>query len=317
MTINFETVLEELKSHDDILILTHASPDGDTLGSGFALLHALRAMGKRVKLKNNDELPKKFAYLYEGVQMPEFDEKYIVTVDVADFKLLGNDFRNIYGDKVDLRIDHHSSSADFAKMSYIEADSASNCEIIFNVIEGLGVTITKEISDCIYTGCCTDTGCFRYSNVTVRTHMIAAKLIEYGADYAGINVKMFETKSKNVLMLEKVSLESLEMFSEEKVAFITITQKMLNETSTDESDCDAICALTRQIEGVKVGVTFKEKKDGTIGISVRTYEPYDASAICKALGGGGHNRAAGCKFSCGMDEAKRRTLEQIAMILAK
>lgn len=315
MTINFETVIDELKAQDDILILTHASPDGDTLGSGFALLHALRAMGKRVKLKNNDELPKKFAYLYDGVDMPEFDEKYIVTVDVADFKLLGNDFRNIYGDKVDLRIDHHASSADFAKMSYVEADSASNCEIIFNIINALGVQITKQMADSIYTGCCTDTGCFRYSNVNARTHMIAAKLIELGADHAGINVKMFETKSKNVLMLEKLSLESLEMFNDEKVAFITITQKMHSEAGTDESDCDAICALTRQIEGVKVGVTFKEKKDGTIGISVRTYEPYDASAICQAMGGGGHHRAAGCKFSCDMDEAKRKTLEQIEKIL--
>lgn len=315
MIIDFQTVIDELKKQDDILILTHANPDGDTLGSGFALLHALRAMGKRVKLLNNDVIAKKYDYLCKDVQMPEFEEKYIVTVDVADFKLLGNDYRHIYGDKVDLRIDHHASSSDFARLSYIEADSASNCEIIFNIIVALGAEITPKIADCIYTGCCTDTGCFRYSNVTARTHLIAAKLIELGADCSGINIKMFETKSKSVLMLEKLSLEGLQMYCNDKIAYITITQEMLNSTGTDESDCDAICALTRQIEGVKVGVTFKEKKDGTIGISVRTYEPYDASAICKALGGGGHKRAAGCKFTCTMDEAKEKTYNEIINVL--
>lgn len=315
MNIDFQTLIAELKKQDDILILTHASPDGDTLGSGFALLHALRAMGKRVKLLNNDEFPKKFDYLTKDVAKPEFEEKYIITVDVADFKLLGNDFRHIYGEKIDLRIDHHASSVDFARLSYVESDSASNCEIIFNIVVALGVQFTPTIADCVYTGCCTDTGCFRYSNVTARTHIIAAKLIEYGADHGGINIKMFETKSKSVLMLEKMSLESLQMYCEEKIAYITITQAMLNETGTDESDCDAICALTRQIEGVKVGVTFKEKKDGTIGISVRTYDPYDASAICKALGGGGHKRAAGCKFTCSMDEAKELTYNEIIKVL--
>ena len=296
MKIDLNGAAGLLKEKNNILILTHRNPDGDTLGSGFALLRALKDMGKRARLINADGIPKKFAYLYEGIGEDDFTEEFVVSVDVAGRKLLGDTLLSEYGDRVDLAVDHHETSNYFAEKTYCESDSASCCEIIYLLIKAMGTPVTKEIADCIYTGMSTDTGCFRYSNVTPRTHRIAAELIEAGADHSRINVRMFETKTMGDFMLEKMCLDSLEVFGEGKVALIAVTKAMLSECGVDKAALDAIKPLTRQIEGVEIGITIKEESDGKTGISVRTGENYDASAICAHFGGGGHVRAAGCEL---------------------
>lgn len=297
MVISFQEAVNELKGADDILILSHVNPDGDTLGSGYALLRALRKLGKKSRLLCGDPINKKFSYLYEGIEEYDFEPSYIVSVDVAERKLLGDTLGEKYGERVNLAIDHHETSRRFAQKTYCEPDSASCCEIIYLIIKALGAEFDSDIASCIYTGCSTDTGCFRYSNVTPRTHRIAAELIECGARHAKINEIMFDTKTMNSLMLERRCLESLEVSAGGRLAVITVTQDMLSECNVDKSALDAIKPMTRQIEGVEIGITVKEEKNGKTGISVRTSEKYDAAAICAHFGGGGHVRAAGCEFS--------------------
>ena len=310
MLTDFSTAVSMLKNADKILILTHRNPDGDTLGSGFALLRALRQLGKRVKLLNADAINEKYAHLYEGLSEESFEEEFIVSVDVAERKLLG-DLMEKYADKVDLSIDHHGTGKLFAKKTYCESESASACEIVYEIIKALGAKIDKGIADCIYTGCSTDTGCFKYSNVTPRTHRIAAELIEYGADHSKINEKMFDTKSMNSIMLERMCYESLEVFGGGKVAVITVTKEMLRKSGTDKSALDAIKPITRQIEGVEIGLTVKEEDGGASGVSIRTSENYDASAICAHFGGGGHIRAGGCEIKDTPENAKEKVIDYI------
>lgn len=311
MTIDFNEAAGLLKESENVLILTHRNPDGDTLGSGFALLRALKNMGKRVKLINADPIPQKFAFLNEGIGEDDFEEDFVVSVDVAERKLLGDSLMEKYGDRVDLAIDHHGTSRLFADKTYCESDSASCCEIIYTLIKAMGTPITKEIADCIYTGCSTDTGCFKYSNVTPRTHIIASELIEAGADHSRINVRMFETKSMGDFMLQKMCLDSLEIFAEGKAAMISVTKAMLSECGVDKSALDAIKPVTRQIEGVEIGITVKEEDNGKVGISIRTGENADASAICAHFGGGGHVRAAGCEMKGTVEEAKEKIKKYI------
>ena len=311
MTIDFNEAAGLLKESENVLILTHRNPDGDTLGSGFALLRALKNMGKRVKLINADPIPQKFAFLNEGIGEDDFEEDFVVSVDVAERKLLGDSLMEKYGDRVDLAIDHHGTSRLFANKTYCESDSASCCEIIYTLIKAMGTPITKEIADCIYTGCSTDTGCFKYSNVTPRTHIIASELIEAGADHSRINVRMFETKSMGDFMLQKMCLDSLEIFAEGKAAMISVTKAMLSECGVDKSALDAIKPVTRQIEGVEIGITVKEEDNGKVGISIRTGENADASAICAHFGGGGHVRAAGCEMKGTVEEAKEKIKKYI------
>ena len=297
MLVDLKKAAELLKEADNILILTHANPDGDTLGSGFALLRALLKTGKKARLINNDSINKKFSYLSEGIECHEFREEFVVSVDTAERKLLGDAVEAEYGDKVDLAIDHHGISRLFAENTFCESESASCCELIYLVIKEMGIEIDPQIASCIYTGISTDTGCFRYSNVTPRTHRIAAELIEAGADHSRINVRMFETKSMNNIMLERMCLDSLKSYAEGKIALIAVTKAMLDECMTDKSALDAIKPITRQIEGVEIGITVKEEDGDKVGVSIRSSESYDAAEICAHFGGGGHARAAGCQFS--------------------
>lgn len=316
MKIEFHTALQRLRTCEDVLILTHANPDGDTLGSGCALFWGLKKLGKRVKLLNSDPIPEKYQYLFRGLQNDVFEERYIISVDVADKALLGAALEESYGDRVDLSIDHHGTNRLFAKETYVESDAASACETVYLLLLSLGVTFCPEMADCLYTGVSTDTGCFRYSNVTARTHRIAADLIERGADHTAIDVAMFETKDMSFLRLQQKCLEALELYFDGRVSVLSVTRALLEETGCKDEDCDAIVALSRQIAGVQIGVTFKEKKDGTLKVSVRTHEGVDAAAICAVFGGGGHKRAAGCQFTCGKDEALRRMLPVLECALA-
>lgn len=310
MKYDIHRASEALKSYEDILILTHALPDGDTLGCGYALCRALRALGKRATVQCSDEIPKKYSYLWEEMDEQEFEPKNIVAVDVADPKLLGKKLR-VYENDIDLCIDHHISNLLYAKATLLDSDAGATAEIIFMVIKNMGVEIDKYTADCLYTGISTDTGCFKYNNTTSRTHRISAELIDLGADSAEINRIMLDTKSVAYLELQRLALESLELHFEGKCAIVSLSKDMFDKSGTNESDSEGIAALPRQIEGVYVGVTLRERAENQIRASVRTHKPINASEICKKLGGGGHFYAGGCKFKATLEESKAMILEVI------
>lgn len=315
MKINVEKCAHILKNKDNILILCHANPDGDTLGCGYALLRALSKMGKRVKLACDDTVPSKFSYLFDDIKPVDFKEEYVVAVDVATEDLLGG-LKGAYAGRIDLCIDHHGTNTDYAKNLLLNADAAAACEIVLKVIKALGVSIDKKMADCLYTGLSTDTGCFKYSSTTSNTYRAAAELIDMGADNGYINRLMFETKTKTYAALERLALEGMEFFLDERVCVITITNEMYEKTGSSELEIEPIAPLTRQIEGVEIGLTIKEKKDGTCKCSLRTFESVDASKLAGCFGGGGHKQAAACKFNCSCEEAKKMLVEKCEEFLS-
>ncbi len=307
--IDVAKAAELLNAADNILILTHRNPDGDTLGSGFALMHALRSTGKKAKVLCCDEIPKKYFYMF-GEKQEDFSAEYTVAVDVADIKLLGNGLSREFENKIDLCIDHHGSNTEYADNLLLRS-CAATCEIVYDIVNALGVEITPLIADCLYTGISTDTGCFLFSNVTPETHIIAADLIKKGADYVNINKVMFETKSIGYFKLEELALNTIKTYFGGKCAVMSITQKMLSESGTDESDCDGIAGIPRKIDGVLVGVTVRERNDGSYKVSLRSHEPVDSAKICKLMGGGGHARAAGCEIDSDALESEKAKLLSI------
>lgn len=313
MRIDVEQCAALLSAHDDILILTHAHPDGDTLGAGFALLRALLALGKRARVVNDDPIPAKYSYLYDDIEPREFEEKYVVAVDVATENLLGS-LNQRYSGRIDLCIDHHMTNAEYADKLLLR-DAPAACEIVFDVIKALGVSIDKKIADCLYTGISTDTGCFRYSSTTAHSYRLAAQLIDLGADNGVINRLMFETKSKSYVYLERMALNGLQLFCGDRVAVLTVTQEMYDKTGSNEQETEALAPLTRQIEGVEIGITIREKKDKTCKASLRTYESVNAAALAKCFGGGGHAQAAACRFDCSVEEAKKLIVAKCAEFL--
>ncbi len=306
MQITAVQAAEILKAEDNITILTHFHPDGDTIGSGFALARALRKMGKKANVINNDEMHPKYAYIWKGIKKQRFKEQFVVAVDIATEHLLGDRIYEKYAGRIDLSIDHHPTNSFFAKNTCLEGNSAAAAEIIYYVIKALGVEIDEDMASCIYTGVSTDTGCFKYRNTTARSFYIAGVMKDLGADTETINEVMFETKTRGELELERIILEKMEYSYDNKLAIAVITQKMYSDTGTTEDECEYIAGIPRQVAGVYVGVTIKERKNGTFKASVRTKPPIDAGKICAKFGGGGHANAAGCYFDGTLEEFKEK-----------
>lgn len=295
-----------LRQWDNILILSHASPDGDTLGSACALARGLVSLGKRVDFRCGDEIPQKFDYLFRGLPLGGFAPEHVMTVDVADLSLLGT-IKEEYKSKIELAIDHHGTHKAFAEKRWVEGDSAATAEMIWLLLKELGVQPDKAMANCVYTGITTDTGCFRYPNVTPRTLRLGAETMEAGADAAEINRLMWESKTRAQLEAERLAMNGLEFFCEGKAALIQVPRSVLEKTGAKDSDLEGLASLPREIEGVLLGVTVKEKEDGTIKVSVRANPPADAAAICEKFSGGGHTGAAGCSFSgISMEEAAEK-----------
>lgn len=295
---------------DHIVILTHQYPDGDTLGSGFALCRCLQSIGKTVRVVCADEIPEKYAYMMEGLSAPAFEPAFICAVDVADKKLLGG-LPAAYTDNVDLCIDHHGSNTDFARHLLLDADCAATAMLMVDVIDKMGIPLDRLSAECLYTGLATDTGCFRYANTSAKAHRLAADLMDKGIRYDMINRTMFDMKSRARVELERMALDTMRFFFDGRCAIMTITNDMIDKSGAQENDMEGLAPLPRQIEGVWVGVTLRQKADGNFKVSVRTGNHADASAICAVLGGGGHLRAAGCTLEEPLEQAVNKMLDAV------
>lgn len=307
---DIKKVASFLREKDNFLIVCHQNPDGDTIGSAFALKSILKGMGKRATVVCQDEFPEKYGYMTDVQNDEALSYDSIITVDVADRKLLGKDYEDL---KIDLSIDHHISNTGYAEINFL-IYAAANTENILSLAEELGAPLDKYTADCIYTGITTDTGCFRYASVTEGTHDAARKAIKAGADHAKINRIMFETKSLARIKAEHLVIKSLETHFADRCALMVLTQEMLTQTGAREDELEGTASLPREIEGVLVGALFREKPDGSFKVSVRTNEPVDASVLCSSFGGGGHKAAAACVFNCSLDEAKQQFLEEVGKI---
>ncbi len=314
MEINVQQCCEILREMDDIVILSHRNPDGDTLGSAFALHYILNQLGKRSRVECHDGFPKQYSYLLLDYKPEDFEPKAVVAVDIADEQLFGENLEKYRG-KVDLCIDHHGSNKHYAKNWLVRDTAAACCEIIEDICYGFEeAEITKIIADCIYTGVSTDTGCFRYSNTTGHTHAVAGRMFKAGCDFVMINRAMFEVKSFSRIAIEREVLNSLELYFENRCALVCITREMLERTGAEEAELEGVAAMPREVEGVLVGITLRQRDNG-YKISLRSGDEVDASVLCGKLGGGGHRCAAGCFIEGDFETAKKTILRIVGEAL--
>ncbi len=302
--MNLYEVARYLEAHDNYDILTHAYPDGDTLGSGFALHLALTQIGKKSRVITTN-IPSAFEYLLEGTQQQEFETKTIVSVDVAADSLLGSNMGSYIG-KIDLCIDHHGSNTLTAKEKFVDKYAAANCEILYKLFNRMHIKITENIANCLYTGISTDTGCFRYTNTTADTMRVAASLMDFGCNTAYINKAMFETKSKNKIKLERAVYDTMKYCADGKCAIIYTTLEMVKKLNIGDDEMEGLASIPRQIEGVLIGITMREKEKNLFKISVRTNQDINACDFCSQFGGGGHPAAAGCTIEGSLDTVREK-----------
>lgn len=314
MTLTHKDAFGLLEKSDNILVLTHRNPDGDAVGSAFALWSVLHEMGKRVRVEL-DTVSSSLSMVVNEEAFGDFEPDFVVTVDVADRKLLPEEQLGKYGDRVQLAIDHHAANKPFSEALLLDAGAAAACEVIYDMLEAVNFPVSAATATALYLGISTDTGCFRYPNCTAHTLYAASRLVECGAPNGEINRIVFETKTRAYVQLETLAMNSMRTFFDGRCALIVITQDMFRKTGTTEADVHGIAALPRQIEGVLAGIVIREKKDGGYKASVRTNEPLSASEICEAFGGGGHRLAAGCDLTGTQQQAVNAMLGAVSEAL--
>ena len=301
---------ELLKAAKILVIVSHVSPDGDTLGSSLALMHALRMLGKEVIMNVDDDISTVYSFLPGIAEYRRFapeesvDADLLVIVDASSADRAGNALDVVKSPAV-LNIDHHKTNTRFADYLYLDSDAAATAEIIYSLLLEMGIKLTRDIATCIYEGIYTDTGSFKYSNTTSRTLKTAAALLNYGVNPSLISDNM-ELKSRSqVEMLRKV-LETLTFLKDGKIAYIEIPLELYDHNV----ETDTFISYPRYVEGVEIALLFKQVEANLTRVSFRSKE-IDVAKVALSFGGGGHKKASGCSIYAPLKEAEKVILEAV------
>ena len=256
MTMTLNECAAWLLEHDNYCILTHARPDGDTIGSATALCVGLRLLGKTAHVLNNDQASPflKRCLLGLTVDAPA-DTDTLVSVDVASPHLFPEEHQQ-YLSRIAMRIDHHATSISFTPAEYVDASSAACGEIIYELLMAMGAEMTKEIAWRVYIAISTDTGCFRYSNTNAHTYRVAAACADTGADLYPITQELFDTTSISELKLQNWIVEHARFLCGGHAAVCGIPKEM--EDNVSKEDLEGISGFLRSIEGVRISATLRE-----------------------------------------------------------
>lgn len=309
--LNINETAKFLLEHDNFHIIAHASPDGDTIGSSFALHYALKSINKKSKVVCKDEISRnQYYYILDSYEDIEVEPETVITMDIADIVLLGGIDKNY--SKIHLAIDHHFTHKDYADNIYLKSDGSSTCENVLFLLLEMGITITPLIANCLYTGIVTDTGCFKYKCSTALTHKAAGILVDSGACFDEISFVHFDRISKNYIKFESLIQSKAEYYFNDKCVVFTVLLSDIESCGVTANDIDKVVSKSKQIDGVEIALVLKEKSLNEFKISVRTSENYSAVDICSTFGGGGHIMASGCKIDGNLEDVKQKLLEVVS-----
>lgn len=314
--MTLEKIAEVIKGSKRIALLPHIAADGDALGSSFALALALRTINKEAIVLLEEDVPQIYSFLPASWNAEVYSKKRqgfdtVIAVDAGDPGRLSDRLEVFESGIVTVNIDHHNTNSEYALHNYVDTRAAATGEIIFELIKILGVKPDLDISTCLYVAIATDTGGFRFSNTTVKTHLIAAQLIGNGVNIADISQRVFDSTSYEKVRLLGVAIDALELIEGGKIAVICLPNDLIRQTGAKEEDCDGIVNIGRNIRGVKVAAMLRQWENGEIKVNLRSSSDVDVSAIASLYAGGGHKKAAGYTTKGSLEEAKIKLLADI------
>lgn len=305
MAGSMSEILSFIRDNDRFTILSHTSPDGDTLGSALALRLLLNALGKEAEVACSHPVPGAYDFLPGAAEVKDPDQAAgypaAIAVDCADKCRFGRAAALFDKAKVTANVDHHGTNDMYADVNWMEETAACG-ELIYRIIGELGAELTADMATCLLTAIMTDTGCFAYSNVTEDTMVIAGALIAAGGDNAEINMKVYRTSPYCRSMLQAEAVSRTKLYCGGKLAITTVTTEDMARHGALSEHCDGIVEQLRDIDTVEIAVFLRED-EGKIKGSLRAKRYADVSRVASKLGGGGHKRAAGYTCYCPIDEA--------------
>src|SRR5262245_5469778 len=306
-------VVQLIEQKQHFMITSHVRPDGDGLGSGLALYWMLRALNKDADVVLRDRVPPAYNVLpgseqviVQGDVTERSDAAFIIECSDVDRPCLPS-----LKDQFVVNIDHHSTTGPFGDVNWIDSTAAAVGEMIYNLCKALGVEVTKEIAECIYTALLTDTGSFHFSNTTERTLKIASELVRRGVEPARISQALFYSSSFSKVKLLGHVLSNIERDESGRIAWITMDRATMDEVDACEEDSDGIVNHALSIAEVEAVAFFKELSPGAYRISLRSKGKYNVAKIAEQFGGGGHRNAAGCRIEGDFEEVKQRVIEEL------
>jgi phosphoesterase RecJ-like protein len=317
----FAEIGAALRAHQRFAILSHVRPDGDALGSQLALGLSLQAMGKDVKLWNEDGMLEKYSFLPNAALLtrpPESSEDVDVAIalDTATRQRLGTAADAIRSAQSWINLDHHPSNPGYGDLVYIDPISPATGQIVFELIHSEKMPIDRAIADNLFAAISTDTGSFQYSNTTARTFEIAAELIRLGVDVGRMSQQLYETYPRRRIELLRELLGTMKFGAGGKLASFSLSLATAAALGAQPEDNEGLIDHIRAIEGVVVAVFFEELAEGKVRVSMRSKsEAADVCAICQQFGGGGHKLAAGARVRGSLAEVESRVLEAIRHVL--
>lgn len=315
--MTLDNIKEEIEKAENIVILTHESPDGDAIGSSLAMYQALKQLGKNPDLVI-PEHPRTFDFLpcANEIKKEGRDINYdlAIALDCADTKRLDG-FENWYHEaKVKISIDHHGSNTMYADYNYVDPVAPACSQILIIVLTSMGIEINKDIGECLLAGIITDTGGFKYEGVTTETFEFVASLLRLGVNVSEIYKKVLQVKTRAHFELTKIAIDRMEFFEDGKIAFTYITLKDTEDTKAEPGDHEGLVEIGRDLEGVEVSILLRETEKG-YKASLRSKEYVNVSEICSIFSGGGHQRAAGCTIPYALDQAKEKIIDRTKTFL--
>lgn len=310
--MKFHNIIKEINEAKSIGITYHVSPDGDATGSALSLLQALRVLNKNVQIFSKEKVSDNLKYINLSNEITGENFKVsnnvdlLIVVDCGNMERISADLSD-YSNAI-INIDHHMSNDNYGKENYIDTTASATCEIIYELINEMNINITNEIATAIYTGLVTDTGSFRHSNVTERTHKIASEIIALKINNSAIHTELFDNKEYSKIKLIGKVLDNMKLVKDRKVAVMKISKTMLDEVGAELDDTSDIISFGLKIKGVEVAILLKEA-DENVKVSLRAKTYYNVRVLAEQFGGGGHEKASGLKINnVTLDEAEKLIL---------
>jgi bifunctional oligoribonuclease and PAP phosphatase NrnA len=307
----YRHVLDVLTSKHNVLLATHAKPDGDAIGSVAAMSMALARAGISSRVLLFSPLPGKYQFLLDearvshfhiesgwppGAELNSFDA--LVVLDTGTWSQLPglqDPLKNFRGPKV--VIDHHLTQEDWADVKLVETAAAATGEIVAQLLELWPIKIDATIAMALYLAIATDTGWFQYSNTRPRTLRLAATLMEAGVDSDRLYRLAYQNERPQRLALMARALQSLELLADNRLAVMSLGKPDFQQTGAEGADTENLINLPMQVGSVEVSILVVSLPgDGPARVSLRSKGAVDVAAFAQTFKGGGHARAAGLKL---------------------
>lgn len=300
------------------LVVPHARPDADTLGSAFAMAALLRQLGCQAQVVCADPVVPRFDFLpgAESVQVgaPSADwplDSGLVTLDAAEWDRLGLLATTLAQYEPRVNIDHHISNQRFGTHNWIDVPSAATGEMVALLYAHFGLPLDADAATCLYAALVTDTGRFRYTATTPRTLEVASRLLESGAAAEALMGALYERRRPGELWLCGRALSRLTLEAGGRVAWTSLALADFVETRAGDEEAEGIVEQLRELEGVEIFYILREVAENSVRVSLRAKPGHDVNAVARHFGGGGHLLASGCTIVGGLPEAERALREVV------